>query len=149
MIIRDLAILSILVIAIGCGSVNQSPAYWKKRPQLIREQLQGDERVFSSFGFALLDMSQGLRLSLAYDKDGHLDAEKLRLIFPDAVISTIDDYVAIRFKEGAFDDAILSDEYLASLDPKMNKLITELSDSSSGSSHGSFPIYIPPSLLSK
>lgn len=132
-------IISCLLSSHGCRSAALSNSRLVTDTRVLGKVIDGQERVFSSIGFGILDEALRRRLIMVYNSDGTLDRINLRHAIPEARILEQPDFVRILIKEGTFSEILLMDGWLLSLDPKFNELIIKISSTFS-QGHSRLPV---------
>lgn len=91
----SLIFTALFLCALLTGCQSRAPVDPRIRaPQtLIRADVAGESRFFSSIGFIALDQSLDGRLERAFGPTGRLQIEELRSLVPDAQITPIGEYV--------------------------------------------------------
>lgn len=107
--------------------------------------IEGQQRLFSTFGFWIFDEPLRTRLLEAYEPDGRLNRARLRALLPDARISENPEWVRLTVPDKTLPEIIvLSDERMISVDPKMDPAVLLLFETFNRTGQPSrFPIVVP------
>lgn len=133
-------------LASGCQSPEASASKKILTIRLETKTINGSPRLFSTMAFWLCGDALRNRLVGAYRPDGTLDRAKLRQLVPEAEIADTADYVRITVPSGSVRELLLTNQWLASVDPKFDKLIQETADVYQRESGRSPIVIIPPNL---
>jgi hypothetical protein len=123
----------------GCAS---APERAILKMQLAREEVAGQPRLFSTYGFWVLEEPVRKRVLACYSPEGVLDRPKLQVIFAEAQMVDIPGCVSLVLPQAVFPSFLLRDGPLISLDPKIDSLIEQLSEQVKRSNTRS-PIVVP------
>jgi hypothetical protein len=134
------------LLMMGCQSSEQAASKRILDVRLETHVVDGRQRLFSTFGFWILDESLRYRLVAAYRADGTLDRIRLRQLIPEANMSEFHDHVRLRISEGQISDFLLADRWLIALDPKLDDVIQRLMETIRRERKRLPPIIIPPNL---
>ena len=94
---------------------------------LVPDEIAGQPRLFSTFGFMMLDAPLKARLQASYDADGRLNPALLRQNFPEAQIVESPRATAVVLPAGTFRFFLLRDGPLIALDPSFDSMVEKLS----------------------
>ena len=97
------------------------------RMGVVTDQIAGHERLFSTFGFWMMDEPLKTQLLGCFRPNGTLDHAKLRQALPDAHIVEGKDTVAVALPTGNFTFFLLRDGPLVSLDPRFDAMVRQMS----------------------
>ena len=123
----------------GCAS---APERAVLEMRLEREEVGGQPRLFSTYGFWVLEEPVRKRVLACYSPEGVLDRPKLQASFAEAQIVDSPGCVSVVLPQAVFPLFLLRDGPLISLDPKIDSLIEQLSERAKRS-HAKFPIVAP------
>jgi hypothetical protein len=128
--------IAVSVIALaGCAS---APERSIRQMRLAEEEVAGQRRLFSTFGFWVLEEPLRKKLLPCYTPEGKLDRLMLRQSLPEAQIVEAHEVVAVTLPSGAFASFLLRDGPLVSLDPKTDAIVRMVADEFS--SRGRLPV---------
>lgn len=117
-------VVGFFVLTLGCQTVKTGVGPIKEM-RLVERSIDGRTRIFSTFGFWVLDESLRERLLSSYDADGRLNLESLRKLVPEAQIKKQGDHVRLDVVGGVFPEILLIDDWLLALDPKADGTIVK------------------------
>ena len=117
-------VIAVAVLS-GCAS---APERAVREMRLSEEQVAGQHRLFSTFGFWVLDEPLKKKILACYTSDGKLERTILRRSLPEAQIVDSSDVVAVTMPSGAFASFLLRDGPLVSLDPKVDAIVREAAE---------------------
>jgi hypothetical protein len=95
---------------------------------IVRDAIAGQPRLFSTFGFVMLDASLKSKLQTSYGTDGRLNQALLRQNFPEAQIVVSPRATAVLLPSGHFRFFLLRDGPLISLDPDFDGMVRQMSE---------------------
>jgi len=95
---------------------------------VVTQEIAGHPRLFSTFGFWMMDATLKSQLLACYRTDGTLNRALLRQTLPEAKIVEGSDIVAVALPSGTFTFFLLRDGPLISLDPKFDSMVQQMSE---------------------
>jgi|GEM_PF-5830352 hypothetical protein len=95
---------------------------------LVPDEIAGQPRLFSTFGFVMLDAPLKARLQASFNADGRLNPALLRQNLPEAQIVASPRTTAVMLPSGTFTFLLLRDGPLISLDPSFDGMVQQLSN---------------------
>lgn len=126
----------VALLSFGLAACQSSPSSTASGPAptnvvpkmgIVTHEIAGQQRLFSSFGFWMMDPELKTRLLACFGPDGTLNRPALRQAFPEAKIVEGTDIVAVALPSGDFNFFLLRDGPLVSLDPKFDGLVQQMS----------------------
>jgi hypothetical protein len=135
-----------MLLLSGCRSSETAASKKLLDVGLEAKAIGGKQRLFSTFGFWMLDESLRYRLVAAYRSDGTLDRTRLRQLVPEASIAESDDWVRLRMPKGPISEFLLTDRWLIALDPKLDNLIQRMTETIQQGRKRPSPVIVPPNL---
>lgn len=93
---------------------------------IVHDEIAGQPRLFTTFGFVMLDAPLKAKLQASYNPDGRLNQALLRANFPEAKIVVSPRATAVALPAGTFNFFLLRDGPLISLDPTLDGMVLQL-----------------------
>lgn len=113
----------------ACKSTTAARSSPIREMRTLERTIDGQKRLFSTFGFWVLEDAIRWKIVACYDSEGRLDRVKLKeAVSPSSVIEHAE-YVEIVFPQGPFSVVLMADGWLLSLDPAADSVVKEVEKS--------------------
>lgn len=127
-------VVALLVAALftSCQTDTHTIASLSKLNRVSSVQTSEDEiLLFSDYGFNVFNLAVGGALELVYDENNKLSIQRVESVFKDWEVQIDGEYIRISNESASvFSFAVLANEKLVALDPKLNELVLNVTASS-------------------